>query len=157
AVTSGTGIAQITSNLQSPLPGTLLSGDPGTIFSTPVKISVSSFFPGGPVAGAEIRAVADPAFPATAACTNAVLTDATGDRVCNLRFGSTSGAGKVRFFVGGNYDVYGPYSMLVGPGTGNPGSPGNPGTPSGPSLTANPSSLSFVYPGTLTQNVSVTS
>jgi uncharacterized protein (TIGR03437 family) len=160
AVAPGTGIAQISSNLQSPVPGTLLTGDPGATSSIPVRVTVSSFFPSGPVPGVSVQVVADPAFPATAACNSAVLTDSTGTGVCNLQFGNTQGQGKIRIFIGGNYDVFGPFTIQVGSGSGNPANPGNPGNPGVPTpspLTVKPSSLSFQYPGTLTQNVSVSS
>jgi uncharacterized protein (TIGR03437 family) len=155
AVTQGTGIAEIQTSLLSPLPGTPLTGDAGSTSSTPVKIAVSSYFPSGPVPGVEIRIVSDPGFPATAACTATVLTDASGTGTCNVQFGTTPGQGKIRVYVGGNYDVYGPFTIRVGAGSGNPGNP--PGTPSGPTLSVNPSSLSFAYPGPVTQSVAVTS
>jgi hypothetical protein len=155
AVTSGTGIAEIQTSLLSPLPGTPLTGPAGSISSTPIKIAVSSYFPSGPVPGVEIRVVSDPAFPATAACTTIVLTDASGTGTCNLQFGTTPGPGKIRVYVGGNYDIYGPFTLQVAAGSGNPGNP--PGMPGGPTLSVNPSSLSFAYPGPVNQSVAVTS
>jgi uncharacterized protein (TIGR03437 family) len=159
AVTSGTGIAQISSNLQSPIPGTLLSGSPGSISSIPIKIAMSSFFPSGPVPGVEIKVVPDPAFPATAACSTTVLTDSKGVGTCNLQFGNTVGQGKIKVYVGGNYDIFGPIVISVSGTGGNPGGPPvtNPPPPSGPTLTVLPSALSFFYPGAVTQNVSVSS
>src|SRR5262245_17245539 len=121
-VTASTGIAQISSTLLSPLPGTPIIGDPGAVAATPIKIAVSSLFPGGPVPGVEIRVVPDPDFPVTAACSTPVLTDSKGVGVCNLLMGTTSGQGKIRVYVGGSYDIYGPFVIQV---SGN-GTPGNP-------------------------------
>src|SRR5207248_10748320 len=99
--------------------GTLLTGSPGAVSSVPIRVAVSSFFPGGPVPGAEIKVVSDPTFPATAACVPpSVLTNASGVANCNLQFGSATGQGRIKVYVGGNYDVYGPINIQVGTGGG---------------------------------------
>ena len=154
AVGNGNGIAVIVSSLQSPAPGTLLTGASGSVYGTPVRINVASISAGGTVPGIEVRITSDPAYPATAACVGtAVLTDTNGNAVCNLQFGNTPGAGKIRISVGGNYDVYGPFALQVTPGT-SP-SPPPSGNPPGSTLTASPSVLSFQYPGSVSQNVTV--
>ena len=164
AVGSGTGLALIVSSLQSPMPGTLLAGAPGSVLATPVRINVASLSAGGAVPGVEVRIVSDPDYPATAACVGgSVLTDANGNAVCNLQFGPATGAGKIRIFVGGGYDAYGPFALQVSgtpvqtppppPPAGQP-SPPPPG-PSASSLTASPAVVNFQYPGAVTQNVAV--
>jgi uncharacterized protein (TIGR03437 family) len=148
-----TGINSIQSSLQSPTPGTMLTGAAGSVSSIPVQVSVASFSPGGPVPGIAVSVTSDPNYPATAACTGPVLTDAKGNAVCNLQFGNTTGQGKIKIHVGVNYDVYGPFSIQVNQGSGTPGNP----PPGASSLVPSLSTISFVYPGATMQTVSVTS
>jgi len=151
----GTGLALIVSSLQSPTPGTLLSGAAGSILATPVRINVASISAGGAVPGVEVRIVSDPDYPASASCVgNSVLTDANGNAVCNLQFGVTPGAGKIRIYVGGGYDAYGPFALQVTQGGSAPPPPS--GGPPAASLTAYPAAIYFQYPGAVTQNVAVT-
>jgi hypothetical protein len=82
-------------NLQSPIPGTRLTGSPSSISPIPVRVAVSTFFPGGPVPGAEIRVESDRLFPPPRPTpTASVLTNASGIGVCSLQFGNTTGQGK---------------------------------------------------------------
>ncbi len=159
SVTTSTGIALIATSILSPTPGVTLTGSPGSVSSVPVHIAVASFSPGGPVSGVEVRVVSDPALPASATCvpasgsvSGAVLTDTTGNAVCNLKFGSATGNGQIRIYVGAKYAVYGPFNIQVN------ASPGPPPTgPGAAQLVATPASLVFHYPGTLSQTVAVSS
>jgi uncharacterized protein (TIGR03437 family) len=105
------------------------------------------------VQGVEVRVASDPNYPASASCVGSVLTDAKGNAVCNLQFGSAEGAGRIRIHVGNNYDIYGPFALQVS-AVSSPTPPPPTGTPVS-SLIANPASLIFQYPGPVTQNVAV--
>ena len=152
---SGTGIAMIQAGLSSPPSGTLLTGAAGSISPIPVKVGVGSVSGGG-VQGVEVHIVSDSSLPATATCVTSpgnqpgsVLTDASGNAVCNLQFGSVTGQGRIRVYIGNKYSAFGPFIIQVSAGS---TSPSNPGV----QLTVAPASLNFTYPGGVTsQTVSV--
>lgn len=157
AVATGqSGIALVVAGLSGPPSGTVFTGPAGSVSSIPIQVAVGTFSPGGPVPGVDVRVVSDPTLPASAACVTSpgnqpgsVMTDSTGKATCNLQFGSTTGQGQIRVYVGDKYSVFSPFTIQV---TSASAPPPNPTA----QLTVNPASLSFQYPGNVTnQNVLV--
>ena len=129
--TASQGIAQISSNLQSPIPGITLTGSPGSISSIPVGSRYPPFSRAG-----RYRSGDQGGIGSDFSRHGILLSGQRADQLLRSSahvtcvFGNTIGEGKIKIHVGNNYDVYGPIHIQVGSGPGTPPvtTPGTPGT-----------------------------
>jgi uncharacterized protein (TIGR03437 family) len=109
-------------SVQSPATGSSFVGTTGAPASQKIQVHVDGF--GQPVPNVNVRLLNanDPTTGASASCATgagadpgAVMTDATGNAVCTVVFGSVSGNGSFTVLVGANDPALAPNYITVGP------------------------------------------
>jgi uncharacterized protein (TIGR03437 family) len=103
----GQGIIQLSDNIISPAPGTVLTGPAGSTSTVPIQIRLAGFVGGGaPGVAVIVLPPTDPSLPTISCATtpggqpNTALTDATGTATCNVVFGGRTGLGQAQVAVG---------------------------------------------------------